>query len=294
MHLQRAHDLSTAAQPDPDVAKRARLQEGFPGREMFKRGGLAQADGAMLEWQLARFFAAGSKSDMPPMPHAAKKTHYATTPPARSAWLFRVRQTAKTLVVKPCPATALRNALPHLAALMPAPEETRHVAGILAECGVHFVVVEMLPASGIDGVCLWLDPKSPLIGMSPQRDYSDNFWFGLRHEIGHVPSKRGQKQECIDAQFNPSQQTDISEEARVANAAGEEFGVPRPDLEDFMARIHPFYPEQRVLLFAQKKGLHRGIVAGPLHHRRGRHDLLKRHQAKTRQCVTSSATTDGC
>ena len=45
---------------------------------------------------------------------------------------------------------------------------------------------EALPSSKIDGVCLWLDQHSPVIGMSLRFDRIDNFWFVLGHEIEHA------------------------------------------------------------------------------------------------------------
>lgn len=294
MNLQRMHELSKAPQPDPDISRRARLQDHFPVREMIKRGWLTKSDdAALLEAQIARFFGVEDRDNIPHLRHAAKKTHYDDTPPAQLAWLFRVRQIAKTIIVRPYSETALRNAIPNLAALMSAPEETRHVARILNECGVRFVVVESLPGSKIDGVCLWLDSKSPVIGMSAQRDYIDNFWFGLRHEIEHVLRKHGQQQECIDEKFELSPDMNVSEEERIANEAGADFCVSQKALNDFIARVQPYFSEQRILLFAQKIGVHPGIVVGQIQNRLKRYDFLKKHQAKIRQFVTSSATTDG-
>jgi HTH-type transcriptional regulator/antitoxin HigA len=76
--------------------------------------------------------------------------------------------------------------------LLYAPEESRHVPRLLLECGVRFILVEKLPQADIDGVCFWLDAKSPVIGMSTRRDKIDNFWFVLRHEIQHVLERHGQ------------------------------------------------------------------------------------------------------
>lgn len=294
MNLQKMHDLDKAPQPDPSISRRARLQDHYPIREMIKRRWLTQFEDAdLLEVECARFFGVSSSAEIPHMPHAAKKTYYDETPPAQLAWLFRVRQIAKTMVVNSYSATALRNSIPALSALMSAPEEARHVAKILAECGVRFVVVESLPGSKIDGVCLWLDAKTPVIGMSTQRDYIDNFWFGLRHEIEHVLLGHGKQRECIDDHFQPTQEANISEEERAANEAAAEFCIPQRELENFIARVQPYFSEQRVLLFAQKKNIHPGIVVGQLQNKLDRFDFLKKHQAKIRQFVTSSATTDG-
>ena len=51
--------------------------------------------------------------------------------------------------------------------------------------GVRFVIVEGLPGSKIDGVCVWLGAQ-PVIGLTLRLDRPDNLCFVLRHEIEHV------------------------------------------------------------------------------------------------------------
>ena len=98
INLQRAYDMARARQPDPGVARRARLQAAYPGREMIKRGWLQDTDAAMLEAQMAKFFGVTNWNQIPHMEHAAKKSsHYDETPPLQLAWLFRVRQIAESM-----------------------------------------------------------------------------------------------------------------------------------------------------------------------------------------------------
>ena len=90
-------------------------------------------------------------------PHAAKKTSYEEKeiPPAQLAWLFRVRQIAKSIAAPKYSEQRLLAAVPRLRELLVAPEEARSAPRILAQCGVRFVVVETLPQAKIDGVCFW-------------------------------------------------------------------------------------------------------------------------------------------
>src|SRR3546814_2905686 len=75
-NLQKAYDISRAREPDPGVARRAMLQGAFPIREMIRRGWLIDTDADLLEAQLTRFFRKNDLSDVPYMPHAAKKREY--------------------------------------------------------------------------------------------------------------------------------------------------------------------------------------------------------------------------
>ena len=111
-NLQRAYDMARAREPDPSVARRARLQSAYPVREMIKRGWLQDTDAAMLEAQMANFFCVPSANEIPHMEHAAKKTsYYEETPPAQLAWLFRVRQIAKSMPVEKYSEKALRDSI---------------------------------------------------------------------------------------------------------------------------------------------------------------------------------------
>ena len=302
-NLQKAYDMAHADEPDPGVTVRAKMQNKYPVREMIKRGWIESTDAAMLETQLERFFEVPSADEIPYLAkaHAAygKKSRYEEKeiPPVDLAWLYRVRQVAKSMSVPKYSETALKKALTQLQELMHAPEETRHVPKILAECGVRFVLVEKLPQAEIDGVCFWLD-DSPVIGMSTRRDKIDNFWFVLRHEIEHALQRHGKAQdvEMIDVRLEgirASTSNTLSEEERIANAAAANFCVPTDKLDSFMARKHPFYYERDVIALARIVGRHPGIVVGQMQFRMERYDYLTRHLVKIRQFVLPGAIVDG-
>ena len=78
-----------------------------------------------------------------------------------------------------------------------------------------------------------------------------------------------------------------------ANAAGADFCVPTDQLENFIARVQPYFSEQKVLLFAQRINVHPGLVVGQLQRKLGRHDFLRKHQVKVRTCVLPAADADG-
>jgi len=288
-NLQQAYDLAQARTPDPSVATRRNLQSVYPVREMIKRGWIELADASMMELQLQKFF---EDQEVPYMAHAARKSNYEERIPApQLAWLFRVRQIAKSISVPTYSERNLRSALSDLQQLMFAPDETRHVPKILMESGVKFVLVEKLPNAKIDGVCFWLDDV-PVIGMSMQHDRIDNFWFVLRHEIEHVLRNHGKNQEMIDLDLD-STSISISEEERIANYAAADFCVPTDKLDSFIARKKPFYYEKDAVAFARVLQRHPGIVIGQIRRRLDRWDYLTRHLVKVRQYVLPGAIADG-
>jgi HTH-type transcriptional regulator/antitoxin HigA len=300
MNLESSYQLSKAAPAPERISREAKLREKFPLREMVKRGWIeASEERDETEARLLKFFHLQSIDDPISLPHAAKRSvgngEIEPLPSIQLAWLFRVKQIAEVVQAKAYSEKALRDALPQLEALTMDPEEARHVARILMDCGVRFVIVEPVPGSKIDGVCFWVNGnRSPVIGMTLRFDRNDNFWFVLRHEIEHVLRKHGQSAMIIDELgAGDGSASGVTEEERVANEAGQEFCVPKREMDDFIARVRPFFSEEKIVRFARRIHRHPGIVIGQLQHRIEKPDHLNKLKAKIRQYVTSGALTDG-
>ena len=157
-----------------------------------------------------------------------KKTNDYEIPTEQLAWLFRVKQIAKSITVPKYSEQSLRNAVVRLKQLLVDPESIRETPRMLSESGVRFILVESLSASKIDGVCFWLDNESPVIGMSLRHDRIDNFWFVLRHEIEHILCGHGKTHEkMIDSDIIENLDNEIAGEERTANIAASDFCVPK-------------------------------------------------------------------
>ncbi|MDO8879037.1 MAG: ImmA/IrrE family metallo-endopeptidase [Pseudolabrys sp.] len=301
--LQRDFDLAQArlvAQPDPGRATRAALYGDLPLAEMIKRGWLNAEnvrDTENVEAALIRFFGVNRAEDIEVLPHAAKKTEVSQpASPAQLAWLFRVKQIARDMMVAPYSPHSLRSALPKLKTLMVSPESAGKVPRLLAECGVRFVIVETLASARIDGVCYWLNDSSPVIGMSLRFDRIDNFWFVLRHEIEHVLLGHGRKAAMLDAELEGDRAgtgPQVSMEERAANEAAQEFCVPSSSLDAFIARKAPFFSERDLIGFARVIKTHPGILAGQLQRKTGRYDRFRNHLAKVREIILPNVIKDG-
>lgn len=296
MNLESQYQLSKVRTQDGVVARRAKLYERFPVREMIKRRWIEASQNIdVLEQQFRDFFGLQSLDDEPVFRHAAKKAD--SVAPANTlqmAWLMRAKQLALEIQIAAYQPGGVPRALEQLSALRSAPEETRHVARVLAEIGIRFVTVEAIPGSKIDGACFWLESVHPVIALSLRLDRIDNFWFVLRHELEHVIQGHGRDQPFIlDQDLEGSSSDALSEEEAMANAAASEFCVPNNEMSGFMARVGPFYAEKRVLLFANRLNIHPGIVVGQLQRRLRRYDLFRKHQTKIRSFVSASSMTDG-
>jgi HTH-type transcriptional regulator/antitoxin HigA len=302
LDLQRKYDLAVArisARPDRGRATRAALFGDLPIAAMLKRGWLSgdPQNLAEIEAGLVRFFGVASADEIEVLPHAAKKTQVSmAATPAQLAWLYRVRAIAEELIVATFSEASLERALVALKALMIAPEEARKVPRILAEAGIRFVIVESLPSAKIDGVCFWLDDRSPVIGLSMRHDRIDNFWFVLRHELEHVRLRHGLAAMVLDTELEGAKAgsgTDVPEEERAANEAAQNFSVPTAKMDAFIARKAPFFAERDLLAFASLLGVHPGIVAGQLQHRTNRYDRFRQYLSSVRDHVRTGAAVDG-
>lgn len=294
MNLESQYQLSKV-KTNNSVARKSRLYSKFPVREMLRRGWIMESENLdVLEQRFCEFFSIPSLNEQPSITHYAKKTDaYSETTPLQLAWLFRVRTMAEQQKLPAYSPGKLLAAVEKLKALTLAPEEVRHVPKFLAEAGVRVVFVESFSGSKIDGACFWLADDKPVIGMTLRFDRIDNFWFVLRHEIEHILQEDGKNDEPIVDSDMGNIDTELSECELRANKAGAEFCVPADQLENFIARVQPYFSEQKVLLFAQRINVHPGIVVGQLQRKLDRHDFLRKHQVKIRACLLPFADADG-
>jgi HTH-type transcriptional regulator / antitoxin HigA len=304
LQLQKDYDLAMArvvSRPDPTLATRASLFGELPVSEMIRRGWLRGVDDIRnvtgVEAALCKFFGVSSVDEIEILPHAAKKTNvFAPATPAQLAWLYRVKQIANSTLAAKYSHDAVVSAVETLRGFLGSSEGARKVPKILALCGVRYVIVESLPAAKIDGVCFWLNERSPVIGMSLRHDRIDNFWFVLRHECEHVLQSHGRAAAMLDTELENERAgtgDSIPEEERIANEAAAQFCVPQVQLNKFISRKSPFFAERDILGFAKTLNIHPGIVAGQLQHKTSRYDLFRNHLAKIRSVVTPNAMVDG-
>lgn len=300
MNLETAWQLSKVPARDDSIARAAKLRERFPVREMTKRGWIvipnergAIVEGAhrvaALEACLTKFFDLRSIDDPIEFKHAARRNYKSEVTTHQWAWIFRVNQLASALRVPSFSPVSLRARIPELERLMTEPEEIRHVPRILMECGVRLVIVEPIPGSEIQGVCFWIDNKSPVIGLTLKGDQIDKFWFDLWHELSHVLNEHG-KDGLIIEDFD---QSSTDENEKIANTEAANHCVPSKQMKDFILRHNPMFSEKNMLGFARIVRRHPGIVAGQIQRLTDRWDLFKKHQPRIRHIITQTALTDG-
>ena len=296
LNLEASYQLSQVRQDNNTVARRARLFSIAPVKAMVKRGWIEPSNNIdVMEQQLKRFFKLSSVDEEPRIAAAARKatTYGETTPPVR-AWYFRVKQLASVLDAKPYSKKKLEAALGELRALATHPQEARHVPRVLADVGVRFVVTEHLPKTKIDGAALWLDRNRPVIAISLRYDRIDWFWHTLAHELSHVL-----RHDALSLDEDMTSETyeaiaSKPEHERLADEFASSFLVARDELDDFVQRVRPLYSKKKIQGFAQRIGVHLGIVVGQLQYRQ---EISYSHSremlVKVRDVIVAAALTDG-
>lgn len=207
-------------------------------------------------------------------------------------------QLAQMVDVKPFSEAAFTSALSKLKTLLRDPEGTRQVPRILAEAGVRFLIVETLPQTRIDGACLWLNEKSPVIAMSLRFDRIDSFWHTLLHECAHVKHRDGLEDGAmLDVDLVGEDSRDDAEkpasEVRADDFAAD-FSIQKSDLDNFILRVRPLFSKVKIQGLAARLNVHQGIVVGQLQKKKAIPWSHSREMlAKIRHIVTESALTDG-
>ncbi|MGA9128173.1 MAG: HigA family addiction module antitoxin [Terracidiphilus sp.] len=302
MNLESSYQLSKVVHDGSNsISRRAKLYEIAPVKEMIRRHWIEPTENIdVLEKCVLKFLRIDSVEEQPQLlPHAARKsTSYADHSPSEIAWLFRVRQLAQAVDVKPYSEQAFSGALAKLKNLLRNPEDTRQVPRVLAEAGVRFLIVETLPQTRIDGACLWLDDHSPVIALTLRFDRIDGFWHTLLHECKHIKQKDGLDEGGLLDKDLVGETTAHLEEKPITEKSADEFAagftIPKGDLDNFISRVYPLFSKTKILGLAARLDIHPGIVVGQLQYRKAiPYSHSREMLAKVRNIVTDSALTDG-
>ncbi len=296
--LQSKHELAKArlkAMPDPQLEHRAKLFSQLPIVDMINRSWLDvenKKDFNRIEVELKKLFRVETLDEiLSPIAHSAKKTNATNlAEPTQLAWINHVKRIAEEMIVAPYSESKGKAAVAELKNLLYSAEEIRKVPRILSEHGIRFVIVEHLKGSKMDGVCLWLDDNSPVIGMSLRFDRIDNFWFVLRHELEHVLQGHGKDCPKVDNDLQ-LEVMDIEEE--IANQASINFAISEQKMNSFIARKTPFFSEAHIIGFSEATKVHPGIIAGKLQHHTKKYNIFRKHLVPIRHIISPSATVDG-
>ena len=299
MNLESSYQLSRATQANSGVAHRAKIYSIAPISYMQRRGWIEPTENPeILEAQVCKFFNIGSIDESIRFQYPARRPGSLALNQFQLAWLYRARHLALAApVTNTFSARTLELALVELSKLKANPEDLRRIPKVLSEAGIRFIIIEPLPRTKTDGACFWLDRKSPVVVLSMRYDRIDWFWHTLIHELAHVKNGDGMEEPTVDSQLvgDDAQPNDEKHEGeKRADEFAASFLVDPHALQGFIDRVAPLYSHIKIMNFAQKRGVHPGIVVGQLQRRQEiKYAHSRRMLVRVRGLVTPSALTDG-
>ena len=292
------YQLSIVSGDKEAVARRARLYEVAPVREMQKRGWIRDTNNLTeLEAELEGFFG-GPIDHGVVFPVATSRTvTLSGLNPAERAWCFKARELAHAaLPVAEFSAARMEQAEKKLRQLAAYPKEIKKLPMMLAYYGIRFAVVEPLAGARVDGAAFWID-ETPAITVSVRWDRIDAFWFTVMHEFEHI---KNEDAFSIDSNLLQEGENGVvvvlasNDAERRANEQAASVLVPQDELQSFISRLSPLYSTERIVQFANRIKMHPGIIIGQLQHRGELgYNAHRSFLVKVRSLITETALTDG-
>lgn len=240
LNLQMSYDLHVRKEQKDDVSRRARIFSLVPIKEMIRRGWIQESDDLdALERGVADFL------NQPISAVFHRSESHADITPAQRAWLCQAHRLARGVQAAKFSKSIFAKALDTLRRLLMNPEDVRHVAKVLAEGGVRFLIIESLPHTKIDGACFWLNEFSPVIVLTMRYDRLDNFWYVLTHECGHVSHGDGlDGNDVLDVNLVGDDAIPFENKPDIEKRAdmfATNFLVEPSKIDDFIARVRPMF-----------------------------------------------------
>jgi len=128
---------------------------------------------------------------------------------------------------------------------------------LCAEAGVVLALVPEIRRAHVSGAARWLNAR-PVIQLSLYGKANDRFWFTFFHEAGHI-LLHGRGEVFLDDFGVDGKESEFEHQA---NRFAAEFLIPH----EFESQLHTLTTESAIRRFAEKLGIHPGIVVGRLQH----------------------------
>ncbi len=132
---------------------------------------------------------------------------------------------------------------------------------LLHAAGVGFVLVPAIPRARVSGVARWLH-RNPLIQLSLFGKTNDRFWFSFFHEAAHILLHADDRKSVWldDAGRRPG--------TNEAEAEADRWAANRLIPSPHDPELHRLRDRRSICAFAQRVGVHPGVVVGRLQHER--------------------------
>ncbi|MBS7009096.1 HigA family addiction module antitoxin [Anaerostipes sp.] len=184
-----------------------------------------------------------------------------------NAWVQTAINMARNLETGTYNPKKLRLFLPELRkmTLLQAGEFIPKMRDILEECGIALVFLPNLKGSGIHGAVKWLNHDKVLLAINTCNAHTDIFWFSFFHELCHVFQHKTSKT-FIAVQDNSEIEIADMKLEKEADLFAVDSLIPKDKYNEFISQS--IFNRESIVIFADKIGIHPGIVVGRLQHDR--------------------------
>jgi len=252
--------LASKNKNEQDIARKSRLYSIAPIAELIKNRWIQATDSIdELEKQVCNFFGISSLDETPQLDVNFRcSQHREPEEVSRIAWVKRVEMIAKQQTVASFERTKLEAAIPVILACTEQVESIVRIPKLLADLGVHFVIVPHLSKTYLDGAAFYLN-GNPVIALTLRYDRIDSFWFTLMHELAHIVlgHQGGYLDNLDDLEDNDKE--------KQANQKTTNWLIHPQPFNSFILKTK-FFSRQAIVEFAQTQSRHPGIILGRLHH----------------------------
>jgi len=244
------------------VKKEVPLISKFPYKELAVRGYVEKTNNKekMVE-NLWRFFAVNSIFSIENTEAVAyrRKNGVEVKSEAIATWLRCGEIESKKNIVAEYSESKLKSSLNQIKKLSvkEATVFSKEVKEILSDAGVNLIYIPHFKGTGISGAVRWIN-NYPVIQLSIYNAWADIFWFNLYHEIGHL-ILHGKKEKFIE--FDDKELSTVREKEKEADQFASNHLIPQ---DEYIKFLQERPSRQGVINFANKLGIHSGIVAGRL------------------------------
>ncbi len=179
--------LAGKAKKEQDIARKSRLYTIAPISELIKNGWIQETNSIdNLEQQVCNFFGISYLDETPKLNVNFRCTeHQQPEEISRIAWVKRVENLAKQQTIASFDLIKLEAAITEILVCAEQVESIVQIPKLLADLGVHFVIVPHLNKTYLDGAAFYLN-KNPVVALTLRYDRIDSFWFTLMHELAHI------------------------------------------------------------------------------------------------------------
>jgi HTH-type transcriptional regulator / antitoxin HigA len=141
---------------------------------------------------------------------------------------------------------------------LPANKFESQLRTLCIDSGVALVLIPAIPKAHVSGIARWLNPHKPLIQLSLYGKTNDRFWFTFFHEAAHILMH--DKKEVFLDEFDGNRLE--SSEEQQADKYARDILIP----PEYSPNLSSLKDKSSVRSFADKIGIHTGIVVGRLQH----------------------------